>query len=119
MDPSTSEQREELRLDQTAAVFLELPTDDSPDCPEAAVRLLCRLTDASANGLRLKLDRSLPVGALLTLSARFNAQSEHMRLAAEVRWVSPEGDSFLVGMRLLESRHYDVARWKLLVADRL
>ncbi len=112
------EQREELRVDDSAAVFVELPAG-SDDAPEAAVQLLCRLVQASANGLRLRLDRKLPVGALLTLRARFNTVSEPLRLAAEVRWVNADNHGYLIGMRLLESRHYDVARWKLLIADKL
>jgi|GEM_PF-3799720 len=116
---SHSDQREELRIDDSAAVFVELPASGQDDAPEAAVQLLCRMVQASANGLRLRLDRRLPVGGLLTLRARFNQVAEPLRLAAEVRWVSEEKNSYLVGLRLLESQQYDVARWKLLIADRL
>ena len=114
------ELREELRISDRAVVFLDLPVPPSDDTLTAGSgQLLCRLEDASANGMRLRLDRPLEEGMLVTLRARLAGDPELIRLVAEVRWVSREASGYRAGLRVIESQQYDVARWKLLVADRL
>ncbi|MFN3714506.1 MAG: PilZ domain-containing protein [Alcanivoracaceae bacterium] len=110
-----SDQRGELRLPLTVPVFVELPERDeaSTDAPPL---LLCRLVDFSANGVRIRLDRPLPEGAILRLSARLPGHQVPLTLVGEVRWVRPEGQAFLVGFSLYEADQTDILQWKSLVA---
>ena len=122
------DKRAEYRLEHRASVFVELPTSDDaivdedfphtvPSSPEL---LLCRILDVSANGLRIRIDRELPVGALLTLSARFPGGRGPMhKLVGEVRWVRPEGDYHAVGFSLFDADETDILTWKKLVAEEL
>lgn len=113
--------RTEYRLDTRATVFVELPDAEGDDGAEnvTPVRLLCRVLDVSANGLRIRLDRPLLEGAIVTLCAYLAAEHPWMTLAAEVRWVRPDGDFFLAGFSLFDADQTDILAWKRLVASAL
>ncbi len=113
--------RVEYRLEARATVFVELPDAVGNDAPEngAPVRLLCRALDVSANGLRIRIDRPLEQGTIVTLCAYLSAEHPWMTLAAEVRWVRPDGDFFLVGFSLFDANQTDILAWKRLLASSL
>src|SRR5690554_737715 len=95
------EHRGEWRLEAKIPVFLELP-ESGDDGDSTAPLLLCRLVDFSANGVRILLDRPLPVGAILRLSARLPQHSTPLTLVGEVRWVRCQDGQCLVGFSLYE-----------------
>ena len=109
--------RSELRLALRIPVFVELPEsdDDGPGAP----LLLCRVVDFSANGVQIRLDRALPLGAILRLSAQVPEHCTPLTVVGEVRWVRCEADSCLVGFSLYEADQTDIEQWKSLVAGRL
>jgi hypothetical protein len=112
-----NDQRGEPRLALTVPVFVELPeSDDTPDSPPL---LLCRLVDFSANGVRIRLDRSLPPGSILRLSAQLPGHRVPLTLVGEVRWARSEGPVWLVGFSLYEADQTDIEQWKALVAGSL
>lgn len=117
-----SEQRGELRVRATAAVFVELCSGD-PLTGDVASVVMCRLLDVSATGMRIRIDRDIPIGNILALCARFNGPSLHqlspLRVVAEVRWVEKQDNYYVVGLFLYESSDTDITAWKLLIADQL
>lgn len=118
VDPA--ERREELRVARGYPVFVELP-EAEPDSEGAAggSLLLCRLVDFSANGACIRLDRPLPEGAILRISASLTERRETLSVIGEVRWTAADGPGYLVGFRLYEADQTDIIQWKMLVASTL
>ncbi|MBQ0752779.1 MAG: PilZ domain-containing protein [Gammaproteobacteria bacterium] len=118
----SKELRGELRVATTAAVFVELSAGD-PITGEAASIVMCRLLDVSAAGMRIRIDRAVPLGTILSLCARFNGpkQGNHssLRVVGEVRWVEKQDNYYLIGLFLYESFDTDITAWKLLIADQI
>ena len=108
--------RSEPRLALRIPVFVELPESDDE---LAAPLLLCRLVDFSANGAQIRLDRSLPEGAILRLSAQLPEHCTLLTVVGEVRWARSDAGSYLVGFSLYEADQTDIEQWKSLVAGRL
>ena len=123
MSEHVQEQRSELRLDARAAVFVELPHEEGEEDGigdlEPRRLLLCRLLDFSTNGLRIRIDRALPVGAILRLCAQLPDAQRPMQVVGEVRWVREEGKYFLVGFSLFEAEQTDILAWKRLLVEQL
>lgn len=117
-DPA--ERRAELRITRGYPVFVELPeaAPDSDGAPGGPL-LLCRLVDFSANGACIRLDRPLPEGAILRISASVTERRETLSVIGEIRWVVQEEHSYLVGFRLYEADQTDIIQWKRLVASEL
>lgn len=111
------EQREEWRLGANAAVFLEVESS-GPKGEEATI-ILCRILDVSANGMRIRIDRPVPEGAILRLCADFGGLRPPLAVVGEVRWLKDEDDHHVVGFRLFESDYTDIAAWKQLVAEEM
>lgn len=108
--------RSEPRLALRIPVFVELPESDEDVL--TAPLLLCRLVDFSANGAQIRLDRVLPVGAILRLSAQLPEHHMPLTVVGEVRWVRSDNNSFLVGFSLYDADQTDIQEWKSLVAGR-
>lgn len=119
MADHNGEHRGELRLTARVPVFLELPESEDSDELAAPLLLLCRLVDFSANGVRILLDRPLPVGAILRLSAQLPEHHTPLTLVGEVRWVHCQADQCLVGFSLYDADRTDIEQWKRLVAGRI
>lgn len=112
--------RGEVRLAAGVPVFVELPEQDEGELENGCEPLLlCRLVDFSANGVRISLDRPLPVGVILRMSVRLPEQHTPLTVVGEVRWVSREEDRYLVGFSLYEADQTDILQWKSLLARRL
>jgi hypothetical protein len=109
--------RSEVRLALRVPVFVELPETDEDD-PSAPL-LLCRLLDFSANGAQILMDRALPEGAILRLSAQLPEHCTLLTVVGEVRWVRAERGCYLIGFSLYEADQTDIVQWKSLVAGRL
>ena len=118
MTDRLDEMRSELRLDTRSAVFVELPEDTGGDTEQRRL-LLCRLLDFSANGLRIRIDRPLPVGAILALRAQLAGADRPMQVVGEVRWVRQDGEYFQAGFSLFEADQTDILAWKRLLLEQL
>lgn len=113
----SQDHRSEVRLALRIPVFVELPESDDDEL--SAPLLLCRLVDFSANGAQIRLDRALPLGAILRLSAQLPEHCTLLTVVGEVRWVRAEASGFLIGFSLYEADQTDIQEWKSLVARRL
>ena len=117
-DAGGEERRGELRIDDPAAVFVELPV--GPDHHgEQPPLLLCRLLDFSANGMRIRIDRHIAPGTILRISARLRGDRQLNTLVVRVRWSCPDGNAFSCGLSLFEAADTDIAEWKRKVSERL
>jgi hypothetical protein len=111
--------RGEVRLEARIPVFVELPEQDEDEPGSGEALLLCRLVDFSANGARILMDRPLPIGAILRISAQLPEQHRPLTVVGEVRWVRCEEGRCLVGFSLYEADQTDILQWKALLARRL
>lgn len=118
------DQRDDYRVSSKAAIFLELESSD-PENNIPAKLLMCQLLDVSASGMRIRLDRELPVGSILNLCANFVKSGEQrhqanvFRVVGEVRWIKKMNAFYIAGFSLFESLQSDIAEWKLLVAKEI
>lgn len=111
--------RGEVRLEARIPVFVELPEQEDGEEGSGEALLLCRLVDFSANGARILMDRPLPVGAILRISARLPEQHTPLTVVGEVRWVDCQDGRCLVGFSLYDADQTDIVQWKALLARRL
>jgi c-di-GMP-binding flagellar brake protein YcgR len=86
----SSERRNEPRVRRNDEVVIEW-TDASYDVHSVSARCI----DLSATGMRLKLSAPVPAGQYVT----FAVPSGEFRGSATVRFVRPEGDRFVAGLR--------------------
>jgi hypothetical protein len=112
------DQRGEVRMPLRVPVFVELP-ESAEEGTASPPLLLCRLTDFSANGACIRLDRPLPEGAILRLSAHLPQQQIPLTVVGEVRWVRHDSAGYSVGFSLYEADQTDILQWKSLVVSRL
>ena len=123
-DKKQKDQRDDYRVSSKAAIFLELESSD-PENNIPAKLLMCQLLDVSASGMRIRLDRELPIGSILHLCANFvrSGQQQHQasvfRVVGEVRWIKKMNAFYIAGFSLFESLQSDIAEWKLLVANEI
>lgn len=108
------ERRAEDREDVHAAVFLEVESPE-PGSGERPTVILCRILDVSPNGMKIRIDRELPEGAILRLCADFGEERLPLEVVGEVRWIREENDYFEAGFNLFESDYTDIASWRKLV----
>lgn len=86
----SSERRNEPRVRRNDEVIIEW-TDASYDAHHVRARCL----DLSATGMRLQLDSPVPAGQYI----QFAVPTGDFRGSATVRFVRPEGDSFVAGLK--------------------
>ena len=110
------DKRQEARAAASAAVFLELEAED-PVLQLPARLLLCRLLDISASGMKIRIDRPLEVGAILSLCAQFADRDQALKVVGEVRWVRPDEDYFVAGFYLFDADQVDIDGWKAIAAQ--
>lgn len=112
-----TEKRQDLRLSlEDIVCFLELQSAsiDSGRRQE----IICSISDVSANGLRLDLDRLLEKDAIHTLRIKLPSKEDTLMIIGEVAW-SRESEEFghQAGIVLFESDDSDIAHWKNSIAD--
>jgi hypothetical protein len=115
-EKDNSERRREERADVHAAVFLEVDTPE-PGSDERPTVILCRLLDVSPAGMRIRIDRALPEGAILRLCADFGQERLPLSVVGEVRWQREEPDFFEAGFQLFDSDYTDIEAWRELVVS--
>ncbi len=114
----TDEQRKYLRLSLENTVFLELRSSGT-GTGESAELVRCKTLDISRRGLRLELDQSLTIGAILQIGVELSADHDTLYLAGEVKWCLPAANAdnrWTAGFELLDASDTDVDQWYDLVA---
>ncbi len=112
---SEQERRSESRVDGRATIFVERLAADYDGSRPASI-IVCRSLDISANGMQVRMDQPVPVGAILRLCAQFPNGERSLYLVGEVRWVRREGTLHCIGFSLYESEQTDIVAWKELIA---
>lgn len=115
---SDDERRTETRLDDRATIFIERLAAEYDQSRPASI-VICRSVDISANGLQVRMDQPVPIGAILRLCAQFTDNRRSLYLVGEVKWLREERGSYCIGFNLFESDQTDIIAWKELIAARL
>ena len=115
---NTKNRRSEPRIDEQATVFIEV-CSASFDNKTPANIIICNSIDMSANGIRVEMDREVPVGSILRICAELNNNQNALYLVGEVKWVKPEGENFSIGFELYDAENTDIASWKEIIATML
>ena len=114
----TDEQRMHYRFGGSETFFIEYYNDGN----QTPVKmLLCHSVDLSANGLKVRVSKDLPINAIYAISVETDALEAPLTLAGQVRWQTeiPGSDDFYYGIELLDSDGTDIVKWKLYVAQQL
>lgn len=115
---NADERRSEARFDDRATIFVERLAAEYDQSRPASI-VICRSVDISANGLQVRMDQPVPVGAILRLCAQFTDNRKSLYLVGEVKWLREERGSWSIGFNLFESEQTDIMAWKQLIAERL
>lgn len=109
--------RRYLRFPVQATVFIELVAPQFGS-NESATIVRCTTIEVSRYGLRVAVDRELPVGAILQLALELADSQSNLFLVGEVAWSGPvpgtEGQSaWAAGFSLFDEA--DMADWTRLL----
>ena len=115
---NVDERREEARLNMGAEIYIETVSQE-PGEENPSVVLKCESVDLSANGLQVLVYEALVVGAIHTLLIEFDAHEKPFKLIAEVRWVKPHAQGYLIGLSLYDSEGTEIIDWKFMMAKSL
>ena len=118
MSTTDSERRSESRVDERVTIFVERLAAEFDGSRPASI-VICRSIDISANGMQVRMDQEVPIGAILRLCAQPPRGGRSLYLVGEVRWVRREGTLFCIGFNLYESEQTDIVAWKELIAHHL
>ena len=109
--------RKSLRIHLHSRVFIELTSADVVANLPAEI-IQCKILDVSKEGLRVAIEREVPVGAILHIGAELPGAEETFHLAAEVKWCRqrPEPDTgWSAGFQLLNASDSDISDWQRLL----
>ncbi|MFT7185386.1 MAG: hypothetical protein ACI84K_000764 [Pseudohongiellaceae bacterium] len=115
---NVDERREEARLNLGAEIYIETVSQE-PGEKNPSVVLKCESVDLSANGLQVLVYEALVVGAIHTLLIEFDAHEKPFKLIAEVRWIKPHAQGYLIGLSLYDSEGTEIIDWKFMMAKSL
>lgn len=116
--PGDDERRTETRLTDRATVFVERLAAEYDNSRPASI-VICRSIDISANGIQVRMDQPVPVGAILRLCAQFHDNRQSLYLVGEVKWLREDRGQYCIGFNLFESEQTDILAWKELIVERL
>ena len=115
----SDEQRKYVRLSLESTVFLELMAA-GVEGGEAAEVARCKTLDISRGGLRVQVNKSLTIGAILQIGVELSPGERPLYLAGEVKWCLPARDAeqaWTAGFELLNASDSDIEQWYALVED--
>lgn len=101
------ERRESQRFSAKRNVNMELMFSDEEGVTH---RLNCTTLDISKTGLRVSLEKQLPIGFVVQLCIE-NDQGQLLLLFAELRWCKPDGERFESGFELMDTDQSDLSAW--------
>jgi hypothetical protein len=110
----SSDKRGRPRFTLESRVFIELvsPDHEGSDPGEIAQ---CQSVDVSSEGLQVRLERALSVGAILQIGVVLLPGDEALYLAAEVMWCRADPahrNSWCAGLRILDATGSDIGDWR-------
>lgn len=119
-DMTSTEQRQEYRLDSKETVFIELASA-SPDGTQPAEILVSTSVDISANGLQVVVNQPLELNRILQVAVQLEDSDSPINLVTEVKWIIEDqvNQRWMVGLAMLESDDTRLAEWKNTIAQRL
>lgn len=112
--------REHLRVDQQISIVIDYLEKDLTDGSYTPVLLICEGLDVSAGGLKIHLDRTLPLQAIYQVSLK--TQCTSYRLAVQTKWMKTldaDKPEYAIGLQILESADTDIILWKKWLAEQL
>lgn len=109
----TENRRKHSRLPVSIKTVIEL---ESPGAQSSAPgrQVTCQTLNISREGLQVKLEQEVPVGAILHIGVKLPSNTETLYLAAEVRWcVELKDDSlpWAAGFKILNSGDSGYDHW--------
>jgi len=118
--PTSSEQRQEYRLNSRETVFIELASA-SPDGREPEEILVSESVDISANGIQVLVNQPLEMNRILQVAVSLEDLDSPINLITEVKWIIEDAANhrWMVGLALLESDDSKLAEWKTTISQRL
>ncbi|MGH1373679.1 MAG: PilZ domain-containing protein [Cellvibrionaceae bacterium] len=118
--PSSSEQRQEYRLNSRETVFIELASA-SHDGQQPEEILVSKSVDISANGLQVLVNQPLEMNRILQVAVSLEDIQSPINLITEVKWIIADESNhqWMVGLALLDSDDTKLAEWKTVIAQRL
>jgi len=117
--PQDENLRTEPRLPHNEVIFVEIKSSGAMDSDDLGPSVKASETmDISANGLQVRVQEPLRVGAIIQICIIREKTGERYELIAEIRWQKrlPGTVGYMVGLALLESDETSIVEWKLAVS---
>jgi hypothetical protein len=113
-----SERRGQRRIAEVANV--EIVIDAAPGVPGLDGTVFpCRTADVSLRGVRLQVDRFLPVNAYVKLSVKFPRNPERFRHTGRVVWCrkagEADGDRYYAGIEFRPGAAGEFDEWRFAI----
>ena len=115
----TEQRRQNARFPAEHTVFIELLSTRAGSSDSGNVAM-CKTLDISCDGLQVKLQQELTVGAILQIGVQLPNSDDTFYLAAEVRWCLPQENapqSWTAGLKLMNAANSDIGSWIALVTE--
>ncbi|MCK5881311.1 MAG: hypothetical protein KAG18_05490 [Sinobacterium sp.] len=112
--------REDLRINQKISILIDYFIKDTATNNYNPVSLICEGLDVSAGGLKIHVDRELPLQAIY--QAVLTTTMDEFCLAVQTKWIQcldASRPEYSIGLQILASDETDIIRWKKWVAEQL
>ncbi len=112
--------REHLRIEQQISIVIDYFVKDNDSNTYKPRLLICEGLDVSSGGLKIHVDRELPLQAIYQVALK--TQTKEFRLAIQTKWLKSIDDKlpeYAIGLQILESDETDIVAWKEWVAEQL
>lgn len=103
-----------FRLPIASRVFIEIESPPPGSIGPGKVAR-CDTLDVSHSGLRVRLDESVTVGAILQIGVELPGETEPFYLVGQVRWRMRDKEhpgSWIAGFEILNALGSDIAHWE-------
>jgi hypothetical protein len=109
------------RLNERGTIFIEMLSSADPTTAPSRI-VICNSRDISANGLCVRIDDEIAVGALLRLGVELKEIDHTLYLVGQVMHCTPIASNkasghFEVGFDLIESSGTDIQDWRALIHE--
>ena len=114
----SSDKRKHQRLSQEETIFIELASAGLGD--DEAKIALCKSVNISHNGLRVRINHELTVGAILQIGVELTNAKDTLYLAAQVIWCERDQESdnaWSAGLELMNANDSDIEIWRAVLGE--